>query len=294
MKIICAGLPKTGSKSCSSALRELGYKVADNLETIEFLSYEWRSFVEGESSIESVLTAYDRHGFDANQDLPGNVLWEDMYRASPKGTKVILTIRDNEEKWWNSWKKFIIQEYERVQVMGVSYQGIMGLLSRYGYLGTKMQNFYNINKIIVPKYFRHQAWGEPMWMIQSVHNLVKSQEFTLKQLYRTHNEYVKSVVPKEDLLIWNVKDGWEPLCSFLQKEIPNNPIPHDNKGGDMKWNENYAAGLIEDIGSNLKKNLSFELLRIGVVIFVGWKCYQTNGKWLREKTEFIFNGILRN
>ena len=67
------------------------------------------------------------------------------------------------------------------------------------------------------------------------------KEFTLKQLYRTHNEYVKSAVRKEDLLIWNVKDGWEPLCSFLGKEIPNHPVPHDNKGGDMKWNENYAS-----------------------------------------------------
>ena len=51
---------------------------------LKFLSDEWRSFAEGNASIESVLTAYDRHGFDANQDLPGNVLWEEMYRASVK------------------------------------------------------------------------------------------------------------------------------------------------------------------------------------------------------------------
>ena len=66
-------------------------------------------------------------------------------------------------------------------------------------------------------------------------------EFTLKQLYKTHNEYVKSAVRKEDLLVWNVKDGWEPLCAFLGKEVPSHPVPHDNKGGDMKWNENYAS-----------------------------------------------------
>ena len=66
-------------------------------------------------------------------------------------------------------------------------------------------------------------------------------EFTLKQLYKTHNEYVKSAVRKEDLLVWNVKDGWEPLCVFLGKEVPSHPVPHDNKGGDMKWNENYAS-----------------------------------------------------
>ena len=74
-------------------------------------------------------------------------------------------------------------------------------------------------------------------LIFSIHAI----EFTLKQLYRTHSEYVKSAVRKEDLLVWNVKDGWAPLCTFLGKEVPKHPVPHDNKGGDMKWNENYAS-----------------------------------------------------
>ena len=41
MKLLCVGYPKTGSKSCSSALRQLGYKVADFVETLEFLSIVW-------------------------------------------------------------------------------------------------------------------------------------------------------------------------------------------------------------------------------------------------------------
>lgn len=56
--------------------------ISISLNPLKFLSEEWRNFAEGNTSIESVLTAYDRHGFDANQDLPGNVLWEEMYRAS--------------------------------------------------------------------------------------------------------------------------------------------------------------------------------------------------------------------
>jgi len=32
MEIICAGYPKTGTKSCSSALRALGYNLADWME----------------------------------------------------------------------------------------------------------------------------------------------------------------------------------------------------------------------------------------------------------------------
>ena len=69
----------------------------------------WLDFYEGRASIQKVLAAYDEHGFDANQDLPGNMLWEEMYDASPKGTKVILTIRESDEKWWKSWCGFLQQ-----------------------------------------------------------------------------------------------------------------------------------------------------------------------------------------
>ena len=51
MKIICAGYPKTGSKSCSTALRKLGYNVADYMETAEFLSGVWLDFYEGQESL---------------------------------------------------------------------------------------------------------------------------------------------------------------------------------------------------------------------------------------------------
>ena len=55
-----------------------------------------------------------------------------------------------------------------------------------------------------------------------------------------HNLYVQSIVPKENLLVWQVSDGWEPLCKFLGKEVPEGPIPHDNKTGDSKFIEEYA------------------------------------------------------
>ena len=34
MKFVCAGFPKTGSKSASAALRMLGYNVADYIEEL--------------------------------------------------------------------------------------------------------------------------------------------------------------------------------------------------------------------------------------------------------------------
>ena len=36
---------------------------------------------QNKATIEDVLACYDKHGFDTNQDVPGNFLWEDLYRA---------------------------------------------------------------------------------------------------------------------------------------------------------------------------------------------------------------------
>ena len=86
----------------------------------------------------------------------------------------------------------------------------------------------------------------------------------VRQAYRKHNLYVQSVVPKEDLLIWNLKEGWEPLCSFLGKEIPDGPIPHDNKTGDVEFIRNYAYRTnIYAVGiRNIVKNLLFFVFKI--------------------------------
>ena len=51
MKLICAGYPKTGTKSCSSALRELGYNVADYMDTMEFLALIWRDYIEEKAKV---------------------------------------------------------------------------------------------------------------------------------------------------------------------------------------------------------------------------------------------------
>jgi hypothetical protein len=43
-----------------------------------------------------------------------------------------------------------------------------------------------------------------------------------------HNEEVKRIVPPERLLVWEVTEGWEPLCSFLGVDVPDVPLPHAN------------------------------------------------------------------
>ena len=43
----------------------------------------------------------------------------------------------------------------------------------------------------------------------------------------------EQVIPKDKLLIYNVREGWEPLCKFLGVPIPSQSFPHRNKGGTI-------------------------------------------------------------
>jgi len=49
----------------------------------------------------------------------------------------------------------------------------------------------------------------------------------------------QKTVPPERLLVWNLKDGWEPLCTFLNKPVPSEPVPRENTTGDMKYMEKF-------------------------------------------------------
>ena len=50
---------------------------------------------------------------------------------------------------------------------------------------------------------------------------------------------LQKTVPKERLLVWNVKEGWEPLCKFLHAPVPEKPFVHANRTGDLEWGKKY-------------------------------------------------------
>ena len=84
------------------------------------------TFVEIVASIDDVIAAYEKHGFDTNQDIPGNLLWHDLYQAmvkKDKNTKVILTVRDNDDVWWNSYCSFMRHETRRYSFAGFCMEG---------------------------------------------------------------------------------------------------------------------------------------------------------------------------
>lgn len=50
--------------------------------------------------------------------------------------------------------------------------------------------------------------------------------------YERHNQHIRDTIPPSHLLEYNVRDGWEPLCQFLEiNDCPSNndvPFPKTN------------------------------------------------------------------
>ena len=54
------------------------------------------------------------------------------------------------------------------------------------------------------------------------------EEAHAKAVFDKHNAAVQAETPAERLLVFEVKQGWESLCVFLGKPVPDEPFPHVN------------------------------------------------------------------
>lgn len=55
-----------------------------------------------------------------------------------------------------------------------------------------------------------------------------------RRTYEDHYKHVRAVVAPDRLLEFQPQDGWEPLCQFLGKTIPENkPYPYINEASKL-------------------------------------------------------------
>jgi hypothetical protein len=85
MKVICAGLPKTGTKSLASALRTLGYSVHDNDEQ---WTYHMDEYIPALESKEMPDFAAMYANVDAVTDIPACFFFEEIFQAFPNAKVV--------------------------------------------------------------------------------------------------------------------------------------------------------------------------------------------------------------
>ncbi|XP_039269827.2 uncharacterized protein LOC120344598 [Styela clava] len=212
MKIIVAGFPKTGTKSMDEALTQLGYKVYGHTENLLILEKEWtKVFYEG-ATIEDFRKMYE--DVDAVSDVPACYFWEEILWAFPD-SKIIFMRRKNEDEWFNSLKNQIENFHKNFAIR---------------LLKTTSPTQWRIEKNVASPTARLALGYVPpaIWS-----NNIRINEALAKKKYRAHNAHVLQNAPKDQLLIYNVSEGWEPLCAFLKVPVPNSPFPHKNVRGNI-------------------------------------------------------------
>jgi hypothetical protein len=59
-------------------------------------------------------------------------------------------------------------------------------------------------------------------------------EAFFKQKFLDHNEEVKRLVPAEQLYVMQIGEGWEGVCKFLGKDVPDLPYPNQNNAESFR------------------------------------------------------------
>jgi Sulfotransferase domain len=74
--------------------------------------------------------------------------------------------------------------------------------------------------------------GEIIWQ-GTFHSRFEDKTYAIG-VFGRHNAEVRRRVPENRLLVYDVKEGWEPLCEFLGVEVPDEPFPRTNDTAQMR------------------------------------------------------------
>lgn len=204
MKLIGAGLPRTGTLTQKVALEMLGlgpcYHMVSVLADLSQAQL-WQRALEGDISFSEIFD-----GYGSTVDWPGGYFYRELMEAYPDA-KVLLSVREPE-----SWERSMRDTVWAVR----NGESLVRLLSSA------------------------QAHVNPQWaaFLQMIDDLLwrdrgtfasshEDSEELIDAMHR-HEEAVKATVPSDRLLVWSVIEGWEPLCEFLDVPVPDVPFPHVN------------------------------------------------------------------
>ncbi|KAL9980563.1 hypothetical protein ACROYT_G009166, partial [Oculina patagonica] len=201
MKVICAGLMKTGTSTLTKALQVLGYNVYGAPDGIKFHQQEWLDSF-GTDHLPNFEEIFK--GVDAVTDHPAAFWFEEISNAFPEA-KIILTVRDSEEVWLKSW-----QEHLRIPDKLLPFY--MKIILEIAPSRRKTRHYFNT---------MHRA---------VIGGTDPEAGALYRGKYRQHNARVPAVIPAEKLLVYNVKQGWKPLCEFLGCDVPCGQFPRANAG----------------------------------------------------------------
>ena len=212
MKVIGAGFGRTGTTSLKAALQELGFgpaysltEVFENPQHVEV----WEAARRGEKVHWQRFLA----GYEVAVDWPACSFYEELMEAFPEA-KVILTVRDP-EPWYASMQSTIYQ-LRKVTQGPRPVRAAFNLAGRFapGATGTA-------------RLADHLVWED------TFDGRFEDKSYAI-EVFERSNGAVRRRVSSGRLLVFDVREGWGPLCDFLGVEEPGMHFPHLNETKEMQ------------------------------------------------------------
>ncbi|KAG2176993.1 hypothetical protein INT43_007647 [Umbelopsis isabellina] len=202
LQVIGSGWGRTGTAAMREALATLGYDVHHMIVIMSDPNSDKQTFIDAwEGKEVDWNKPFDK--FNAAVDWPSSTFYKQLMEVYPDA-KVIHTTRDA-EAWYKSCKNTILP---------VASEEMAANIPPHVAEGQKMVR-------------------EVVWEGEMQGKMVDKEAAV--QMFRDHDEEVKRIVPSDRLLVFETgKDGWEKLCTFLEKDIPDTPWPHINKTDDFR------------------------------------------------------------
>jgi Sulfotransferase domain len=202
MKVIGAGFARTGTISLKAALEHLGFGPCYHMSVAE---KEGGHLDLWDAAARGILIDWDRifGGYESTVDWPACAFYKELMRAYPDA-KVVLTVRDP-ERWYDSINGTIYPLYK------------VAIASRWTAPFIRFPH-----RDLLARMTRNVVWnGTFDGRFEDRRHAVAA--------FERHVEEVRRHVPADRLLVFEVKDGWKPLCDFLGVDVPaDRPFPHLN------------------------------------------------------------------
>ena len=210
--VIGAGLPRTGTMSLRAALGKLLDGACYHMLNVATGTSKdtdfWNELIDSGKTPAEFKEFLEGSGFRSGVDFPISMFYKELMTAFPEA-KVVLTVR-NPETWHTSVKNSIFIASKIIEDFACKI--FLKLVGQYDNMQT------------VTRISSHPPKGFSKGMFPTIADGPEaSTEFFNKWVAE-----VKRSVPKDRLLIFECKEGWKPLCDFLDLPIPDEPFPRVN------------------------------------------------------------------
>ena len=199
LSVVGAGWGRTGTASLKLALEQLGlgpcHHMHEVMRTPGQLEHWEAAAADRPMDWETVFA-----GFRSAVDWPSAAFWRELAGIYPDA-KVLLSVRPA-ERWWDSFS------------------------------GTIKALLDDPRQPEQPNFARLRAMSRQVIAGRSLHGAYGSRESAIAAFER-HVAAVREAIPADRLLVYDVAEGWEPLCRFLEVPVPDAPFPRTNSTAEF-------------------------------------------------------------